>query len=95
MTTRKFTETFNSLAGNEITATEFEARGEKWVGIAVDNTVLDIYDEKQIKEIGKCEVLNILSRARVLCFARTQRNAKVICNHPMRKTFEEILNERK
>lgn len=95
MTTRKFIETFNSLDGNEITATVFNAYGKRWVGIAVDDTVLEIYSEEQIEGFGKGELINILSRARVYQLARTQRNAKVVCRHPVRKVFEEILNERK
>ena len=94
MTTRKFIEVFNSLDGNEITATGFNACGKKWVGIAVDDTILEIYSEEQIEEFGRSETINTLSRARVYQLARTQRNAKVICHHPMRKIFEETLNER-
>jgi len=94
MTARKFAEAFNNLAGDGITATEFDAHGGKWVGIAVDNTVLEIYSEEQVKEFDLSKVINILSRAGGYQLARTQRNAKVICHHPMRKAFEKILNER-
>lgn len=94
MTTRKFTETFNSFAGDEITATEFNAHGKRWVGIAVDDTILEIYSEKQIEEFCESEVLNIRARAGVYQLARTQRNAKVICHHPMCNVLGKILNER-
>ena len=91
MTTKKFTEDFNRYAGEGITATEFKEHGKRWVGIAVDDTVLEIYSEKQIEELTDMEVLNIRIRAGVYQLARTQRNAKVICLHPMRKAFEKIL----
>lgn len=95
MTTRKFTEDFNRFAVEGITATELKAHGKRWVGIAVDDTVLEIYSEKQIEELTDMEELaNILSRAWVYQLARTQRNVKVICHHPMCKAFEKILNER-